>query len=134
MGKYYIWVVHYNAGIIEAQLYSLWVVVKLKLADCCGHNVLSVYAVIVTLYCCAASRPDRIARLPALSSTTDVSFNHSTRYTKDHISGVAGDSHNRSTFGGTGLTAVMFSGGPGQSMHGTVAQGMVGYMHAEDYI
>ena len=88
---------------------------KVKLTDRCGHSVLSVKAVMVTTYSVVASRPDSVSRVP-ISPTADVSLNHSTRYMKDHLSGVDGRSHNRSTLGGTGLTTVMFSGGPGQSI------------------
>ena len=86
--------------------------------DCSAHNsVLSVKAVMVIVYSVAASRSERIACVSVVSPTADVPFCHSTRNTKDHMSGVDGRSHDRVTLGGIRLTVVMFSGGPGQSIH-----------------
>ena len=78
--------------------------------------MLSVKAVTVTSYSVSASRPDRVVCLLVMSPAADVSSNHSTRYMKDHMSGVSGASHNRSTLGGTGLATEKPSAGPGQTV------------------
>ena len=88
----------------------------MKLTDSCAHSVLSVKAVMVTVYSVTASRPERIACVSVVSPTADVPFCQSMRYMKDHWSGVDGGSHSRSTLGGTRLDTMIFSGGPGQSM------------------
>ena len=88
----------------------------MKLMDCSAHSVLSVKAVMVTVYSVTASRPERIACVSVVSPTADVPFCQSMRYMKDHMSAVDGRSHSRSTLGGIWLATEMFTGGPGQSM------------------
>ena len=88
---------------------------KVKLTDCSAHSVLSVNAVMVTVYSVTASRPDRVTRVSVVSPTAVVPFCHSTWYLKDHMSGVDGLSHNNTTLGGTGLARLAFCGGPGQA-------------------
>ena len=96
--------------------HSLCVVLKVKLTDCSAHTVLSVKAVMVTVYSVTASRPDRVPRVSVMSPTANVPFCQSMRYMKDHMSGVVGRSHCTSTLGGTGLASLGLRGGPGQAV------------------
>ena len=89
---------------------------KTKEIRCSSHSVLSVKAVMVTAYSVTGSRPDRTARVPSPSPTATDSLNHSAMYMKDHLSGVSGLVHSRSTLGGTGLATIGRRGGPGQAV------------------
>ena len=118
--------------------HSLWAVLKVKLILCAGHSVLSVKAVIFTSYGRAASRPDRTPRGSSVSSTADVPFGQSTRYTKAHMSGVDGRSHRTSIFGGTELGTIGLRGGPGQAVcfkrkEDVHSKGAVIYVHVGGY-
>ena len=95
---------------------------KVKLTDCSAHSVLSVKAVMVTVYFVTASRPDRITRVSVVSPTAVVPFCHSTWYLKDHMSGVDGLSHNSTTLGGIGPSRLAFCGGSGQAAWGQVVK------------
>ena len=65
--------------------------------DCSGHSVLSVKAVMVTVYSVTASSPDSVPRMSVVSPTADVPFCQSMRYMKDHMSAVDCRFHSRST-------------------------------------
>ena len=108
---------------------SLCVVLKVKLADCSAHIVLSVKAVMVTVYSVTASRPVRVSRASVVSPTADVLFCQSMRYMKDHMSGVVGRSHCNSTMGGTGLASLGLRGGPGQAVGERVKRMQCTHLH-----